>query len=112
MIPIDQIATQLLVMAISAVAGWLGGKLRGAADERRKAEETRSDERDSVREAMRLLLFYRLHDLFDEYVVDGGSITAADKHEIEELYRIYHEDFNGNGEGSRIYHELMDLKTE
>lgn len=110
-IPIDQVLSQLLVMALSAIAGWLGGKLKGAAAERKKAEEEKHEERDSMRGMLRMLLYYRIKDLFEEYVVRGEPITGADKHEIEEIYD-YYQSLNGNGEGRRMYKELMELKTE
>ena len=106
------IAAQLLMMALSGAVGWLGGKIKGAAKERREQRERTDEERDAMRSSMRLLLFYRLKDLFEEYVVRGAEITSADKHEIEELYEIYHGEYSGNGEGTRMYRELMDLKTE
>ena len=108
----DQIVTQLVIMAITAVAGGAWGWLKGQNAERKKKAEESSRERDEQRAMLRLLLFYRLKDLFDEYVVREGSITSAEKHEIEELYAYYHGTLNGNSEGTRMYNELMALKTE
>lgn len=104
------IMPQILMMVLSGVVGWLGGKIKGAAKEREEARKRTNMERDDMRSIQRLLLYYRLHDLFDEYVVDGADISSADKHEIEEVYNYYH-NLGGNGEGSRMYRELMNLKT-
>lgn len=104
------IMPQILMMVLSGVVGWLGGKIKGAAKEREEARKRTNMERDDIRSIQRLLLYYRLHDLFDEYVVDGADISSADKHEIEEVYNYYH-NLGGNGEGSRMYRELMALKT-
>lgn len=104
------IMPQILMMVLSGVVGWLGGKIKGAAKEREEARKRTNMERDDIRSIQRLLLYYRLHDLFDEYVVDGADISSADKHEIEEVYNYYH-NLGGNGEGSRMYRELMNLKT-
>lgn len=101
---------QLLMMVLSGIVGWLGGKIKGAAKEREEARNKSTRERDESRSIQRLLLYYRLHDLFDEYVVGGADISSADKHEIEEVYNYYH-NLGGNGEGSRMYKELMALKT-
>lgn len=104
------IMPQILMMVLSGVVGWLGGKIKGAAKEREEARKRTNMERDDIRSIQRLLLYYRLHDLFDEYVVDGADISSADKHEIEEVYNYYH-NLGGNGEGSRMYRELMNLRT-
>ena len=101
---------QLLMMVLSGIVGWLGGKIKGAAKEREEARNKSTRERDESRSIQRLLLYYRLHDLFEEYVIKGADISSADKHEIEEVYNYYH-NLGGNGEGSRMYRELMALKT-
>lgn len=111
-IPIDQILTQLLIMAVTGVASALGGWLKGQSAERRKRSEETNSERDSIRAMLRLLLYFRLKDLFDKHVVGGEGITSAEKHEIEELYSYYHDTLNGNSEGTRMYNELMALRTE
>lgn len=105
-----QLVLQLLMMALTGAVGWLGGKIKGAAKEREESRARDSKERDDIRSIQRLLLYYRLKDLFDEYVVNGDSISSADKHEVEEVYNHYH-DLGGNGEGSRMYKEIMNLRT-
>ena len=108
---ITQIIGQLAMMAITGIAGWLGGKLKGAKTEREQHQQQATEERDQMRAMVRLLLYYRLHDLFEEHVVDQEAISSSDKREIEELYNYYHDTLHGNGEGTRMYRELMDLKT-
>ena len=103
---------QVVMMVLTGVAGWLGGKLRGASRARKEEQADAARERDSMRAVNRLLLFYRLKDVFTKYVVDGEPITSADKHEVEELYEHYHDELGGNGEGTRMYRAVMDLKTE
>ena len=105
------LAMQLAMMALTGAVGWLRGKISGAAKERREAAKRSDQERDQSRSIQRLLLFYRLKDLFDQYVVRGDDISSADKPEIEEVYRYYHEVLGGNGEGTRMYKALMDLRT-
>lgn len=102
---------QLLMMALSGAIGWLGGKLKEARASRSEQEERETRERDQTRAILRLLLYYRLCDLFDTYVVRGEAISSAEKHEIEEVYTYYHDTLGGNGEGMRMYNELMALKT-
>lgn len=98
---------QLATMLLTGIVGWLAGKLRGAAKERHQ----RMVETEATREGLRLLLFYQLHGMYVKHVVKGARPSVADKHEIEEVYRLYHTQLEGNGEGTRIYRELMDLET-
>lgn len=98
------------MMAITGIAGWLGGKLRGAAREREQQSQIERRERDDTRSIVRLLLFYRLKDMFSYYVIEKNEISSADKHEIEEVYLYYHDTLGGNGEGTRMYKEIMSLE--
>lgn len=107
---IARFALDITLMVLTGAVGWLRGKIAGAAKERREADAKTHAERDQSRAATRLLLWYRLKDLFDQYVVDGAPMSGGDKHEIEEVYKLYKE-FGGNGEGTRMYHALMELKT-
>lgn len=108
---ISKLALDVTLMALTGIIGWLRGKITGAAKERREAAKRRDDERDQGRSIQRLLLYYRLKDLFEKYVVSGDEISSADKHEIEEVYRYYHDVLGGNGEGTRMYKALMELRT-
>ena len=103
------IVAQLVMMILTGVASWLGGKIRGAAAERKKREEKEEQEKHTSREVQRLLLFYRLKDLYTDYVINAKPITSSDKHEIEEAYTYYH-NLGGNGEGTRMYGKMMELK--
>lgn len=109
---VAQLAGQLAMMALTGVAGWLGGKLKGMRNAHEEEQAKTAEERDQTRAMLRLLMDYRLRDMFDEYVVRGEGISIADKHEIEVVYEYYHDTLGGNGEGTRMYKELMALKTE
>ncbi len=109
-IVLTQFAGQIAMMALTGVVGWLAGKIKGAKQERQDTQRKEQEERDRSRDVQRLLLYYRIHDLFVKFVVNAQSITSAEKHEIEELYELYRE-LGGNGEGQRMYKELMALKT-
>lgn len=107
---VGAVLPQIIVTVLSAIAAGLYGRMKGAAKEREEARRKNDRERDDVRAILRLLLYYRLRDLFEEYVVQEGDISSSDKHEIEEVYTFYHE-LGGNGEGTRMYRELIALKT-
>ena len=38
-----------------------------------------------------------------------GEITIAERNRITEMYRIYHDEFIGNGEGEFYYNEMMEV---
>lgn len=107
---VTQMIGQFVMMALTGIVGWLGGKIKGAKVEREKSQKEETEERDRSRAVQRVLLYYRIKDLFNNFVVDSQPITSAEKHEIEEVYELYKE-LGGNGEGQRMYKELMELKT-
>lgn len=102
---------QIAPMAVTGLVGWLGGKIKGAAKERELRSAQEAKERDDTRAIVRLLLYYRLKDMFASYVLDHAEISSADKHEVEEIYRYYHDGLGGNGEGTRMYREIMELQV-
>lgn len=108
---VSQIAGQLAIMVLTGVASWMGGKFKGMHKERELQQQKSERERDQTRAMLRLLIYYQLKNLFSKYVVEGAQIASSDKHEIEEIYTYYHDTLGGNGEGTRMYKELMALKT-
>ena len=53
-------------------------------------------------------LFDTLHH-WEQLLLQRGWATAAEKHEVEEIYKIYHDGLGGNGQGERYYRQIMDL---
>ena len=41
--------------------------------------------------------------------IERGEITIAERNRITEMYRIYHDEFAGNGEGEFYYNEMMEI---
>ena len=41
--------------------------------------------------------------------IERGEITIAERNRITEMYRIYHDEFMGNGEGEFYYNEMMEI---
>lgn len=102
-----QTVGQLAMMALTGIAGWLGGKIKTL-----KAQQEQKDAQAKLTQQMlKMLLFYRLRDLYTDYVTDGKPVSSAEKKDIEELYELYHDELGGNGEGTRMYNELMQLKV-
>lgn len=54
-------------------------------------------------------LFDTLHNWRVNFVLDKKWASPAEKHEVEEIYRIYHDELHGNGQGERYYKEIMAL---
>lgn len=106
-----QLALSALTSALGIAVGWGMQGLRSARERRDDLNERQVRERDENRAAMRLLLGYRLSDVFRRYVVEGQPITTAEKHEVEDIYVHYHA-YGGNGEGTRKYREIMSLKVK
>lgn len=101
------IGMQLLTMALTTVLGWALGALREKAKASREDRRAEQDERDTARSTDRLLLFYRLADLHDQYVVRGEPCPPTAKESAQELYELYHK-LGGNGAGTQMYTEIME----
>lgn len=54
-------------------------------------------------------LFETLHNWHQLLVVKRGWATVLEKKEVEEIYTIYHDELNGNGNGERYYKEILAL---
>lgn len=105
------VATQLALMALTGACTFLWGRIKGAAAERKKRAEEADEERDKNRAVIRLLLYFRIHDLVKD-AKGAGRMAEAEKQQLEEAYRYYHEDYAGNGVGTQLYQEGMALPTE
>lgn len=107
---VGQLAEFVLTTALGILVGWAMKGARAARERSRQMSEQQVRERDEMRADMRMLLGFRLSDLFRRYVVAGEDISTAEKHEAEDLYLRYH-GLGGNGEGTRKYRAIMALKT-
>lgn len=54
-------------------------------------------------------LFDTLHDWRVNFVLNKKWASPAEKHEVGEIYRIYHDELHGNGQGERYYKEIIAL---
>ena len=64
---------------------------------------------DTVKHGTKMELFETLHNWRQLLVVKRGWATAEEKKEVEEIYTIYHDELNGNGNGERYYKEILAL---
>ena len=64
---------------------------------------------ETIGAGTKMELFDTLHNWRIILVVHKGWASTAEKREVEEIYRIYHDKLNGNGQGERYYNEIMEL---
>lgn len=64
---------------------------------------------DTVKHGTKMELFETLHNWHELLVVKRGWATSLEKKEVEEIYTIYHDELNGNGNGERYYKEIIAL---
>lgn len=102
------LAVQVGMMVVTTVLGWALGALREKAKAAKESREAETRERDENRDAMRLLLYYRLSDIHEAYVTEGRPCSAADKEKAREVYETY-KSLGGNGVGTQMYGEIMGL---
>ena len=89
----------LVTTALTAVAGFLSGRMKRMTD-RDKAME----------EGIRCLLRAEISRKYERHVVDGKPMTPEIRRELDEEWHAYHDGLEGNGTGEAMYKELCELK--
>jgi hypothetical protein len=64
---------------------------------------------DTVKNGTKMELFETLHNWRELLVVRRGWASPEEKKEVMEIYTIYHDKLNGNGNGERYYKEIIAL---
>ena len=64
---------------------------------------------DAIKHGTKMELFETLHNWFVLLVVKRGWASPEEKKEVEEIYVIYHNQLNGNGNVERYYKEIIAL---
>lgn len=64
---------------------------------------------ETIGAGTKMELFDTLHNWRIILVVEKGWASPAEKREVEEIYRIYHDGLKGNGQGEKYYKEIMAL---
>lgn len=106
------VTQQLVVMAattvIGTVIGWLLNGIKSRTAQLHEKTEQEREEREQNRAVLGELLFYRLEDLHRRYVIQGYPCSAADKQQVDRVYRHYHDELKLNGPGTHMYDEIME----
>ncbi len=98
-----QAALPLCVSALTAVAGYLGGKLK----ERKSRQESREEHDRLMEEGMKAILRRDLVDAYEDYVENGKTLTVERKQEIDDEWAAY-DGLNGNGTGHQMYQAICN----
>lgn len=97
-----------LTSAVGALVGWLLNSVRTRTRQLREKTDQEREEREQNRAVLGELLFYRLEDLHRRYVIQGYPCSAADKQQVDRVYRHYHDELKLNGPGTHMYDEIME----
>ena len=68
----------------------------------------RSVLKNSTAEAVKILLRKEMRELY-KAATSKGFVTLDDIEEMEEIYRLYHDELGGNGTGTRLYESFKNL---
>ena len=93
---------------LGTVLGWLMNGLRNRTRQLREKTEQEERERQQNRAVLGELLFYRMEDLHRRFVVEGHPCSAAEKQQVDDIYRHYHDELGLNGPGTHMYNEIME----
>lgn len=104
----QQLLMSALTSAIGALVGWLLNSVRTRTRQLREKTDQEREEREQNRAVLGELLFYRLEDLHRRYVIQGYPCSAADKQQVDRVYRHYHGELGLNGPGTHMYDEIME----
>ena len=62
-----------------------------------------------IGEGTKMELFDTLYNWKKILVDDRGWASAAEKKEVKDIYEVYHEGLNGNGQGKVYFEQIMSL---
>ena len=104
----QQLLMSALTSAVGVLVGWLLNSVRTRTRQLREKTDQEREEREQNRAVLGELLFYRLEDLHRRYVIQGYPCSAADKQQVDRVYRHYHDELKLNGPGTHMYDEIME----
>lgn len=93
---------------LGTLLGWLLNCLRSRTQQLHEKTKQEERERKQNRAVLGELLFYRLEDLHRRFVVEGHPCSAAEKQQVDDIYRHYHDELGLNGPGTHMYNEIME----
>lgn len=102
------IITTVATTIMGTVIGWLLNAIKTNTQRLRDTSRREHEERVQNRDILGELLFYRLEDLHRRFVIEGYPCSAAEKQQVDRVYRHYHDELGLNGPGTHMYEEIME----
>lgn len=108
----EYIITAVMTTIMGTVIGWLLNAIKTSTGQLYDVSRREREERVQNRDMLGELLFYRLEDMHRRFVVEGHPCSAADKQQVDDIYRHYHDELGLNGPGTHMYNEIMEAHQE
>lgn len=105
---LNNITATVVTTIMGTIIGWLLNAVKTNADRLHDTSCREREEREQNRKMLGELLFYRLEDLYRRFVIEGYPCSAADKQQVDRVYRHYHDELGLNGPGTHMYEEIME----
>lgn len=104
----NYVITTAVTTIMGTVIGWLLNAIKTNTAHLHDTSRREHEERVQNRAILGELLFYRLEDLHRRFVIEGYPCSAADKQQVDRVYRHYHDEMGLNGPGTHMYEEIME----
>ena len=104
----DQIVGMIATTVLGTVVGWLLSSFKARTHQLHEKTRQEEVERKQNRAMLGELLFYRLEDMHHRFVIEEYPCSAADKQQVDDVYRHYHDELGLNGSGTHMYNEIME----
>lgn len=98
----------VMTTVMGTIIGWLLNAIKTNTAHLCDASRREHEERVQNRAILGELLFYRLEDLHRRFVIEGYPCSAAEKQQVDRVYRHYHDELGLNGPGTHMYEEIME----
>lgn len=77
-----------------------------------KAKARNSKDIAVLTQAIKYCLLNTLYSFWREYVHHQGYATMEQKKYVSDIYKVYHNELNGNNIGEKYFGDIMDLPEE
>ncbi len=103
-------ATWAVTGALSAAVGWLSARLKARRERDSDRERQERETMEALRRGVRSLLRCELVRSHRDHCIRGDPMSIEDREYVARTYEAYHE-LGGNGVGTLLYEELMEMEA-